>query len=597
MRQSSWLTEGWRSLPRGATLVAAILLLLGLGVIAQAEQNYREQKASETHVQAAVLAANITAALDFGDATAAQEAVRALRLNPQIIGAGIYDAEGNLFAGYWRSARPLPARLPATRPEDANVVQDSVPIMRGASRIGTVLLTTDVEPLARRLTRYVLIGLLGVMASLIVVVLGVANAATHRVNLRLEQANAELRFQIEERTRAEGQLRQAQKMESIGQLTGGIAHDFNNMLAVIIGSLDMARRRFDTSPHKALVSLDHASEAANRAAGLTSRLLAFARQQALEPQPLEVNQLVSGMSDLLRRTIGEQIRVETVLSGGAWRAYADPGQLESAIVNLCVNARDAMPDGGNLTVETLNTALDDEYASRHDDVIAGQYVAIAVSDTGTGMPAEVIERAFDPFFTTKGVGKGTGLGLSQVYGFAKQSGGHVAIYSEPGQGTTVRIYLPRYQGELLEGEAGGSLTEAPPRGEPGEILLIVEDEAPVRQMSADALEDLGYTVFQAASAAEALSLLDLHPEIRMVFTDVVMPDMNGRQLVDLIHERRPDAKVLFTTGYTRNAVVHNGMLDPGVAFLAKPFTVEQLARKVRAVFDGGGINRTEPTAS
>ena len=597
MKRFARLAESWQSVPRGAAAVAIVLLFLGLAVIAQSERDYRKQKASETNVQAAILAANVTAALDFGDSTSAEEAVRALRLNGQILSAGIYDRRDALFAGYSKSTEPLSASPVAAEPASRDVLHSIVPVMRGETRIGTVMVAANVEPLGRRIARYSLIGLLVVMAALIVVVLGVANAATRRANLRLGAANAELLVQMEERTRAEGQLRQAQKMESIGQLTGGIAHDFNNMLAVIIGSLDMARRRFTTNPARALTSIDQASEAATRAAALTNRLLAFARQQPLEPQPIEVNQLVSGMSELLRRAIGEQVRVETVLAGGVWRAYADPGQLENAILNLCVNGRDAMPDDGKLTVETLNTALDDQYASRHDDVAPGQYVAIAVTDSGTGMPAEVIERAFDPFFTTKGVGKGTGLGLSQVYGFAKQSGGHVAIYSEPDQGTTVKIYLPRFFGEATESTEGEPETAALPRGERSEILLVVEDEAPVRRMSADALEDLGYTVLQAANAAEALSLLEGQPDIGLIFTDVVMPDMNGRQLADLVKAQRPDVKVLFTTGYTRNAVVHNGLLDPGVAFLAKPFSVDQLALKIRAVLDGGGINRAEATAS
>jgi CheY-like chemotaxis protein len=375
-----------------------------------------------------------------------------------------------------------------------------------------------------------------------------------------------------------------QKMESIGQLTGGIAHDFNNMLAIVIGSLDLAKRRIEKDPAKAETCIDNAMQGAERAAQLTSRLLAFSRQQPLAPRVVDANRLVGGMSELLRRTIGETIRFETVLAGGLWPAFIDSGQLESAIVNLSVNARDAMPEGGKLTIETSNTHLDDEYAAQHSEVTAGQYVMVSVTDTGTGMPADVIERAFDPFFTTKGVGKGTGLGLSQVFGFVKQSGGHVKIYSEPGVGTTIKLYLPRHHGmaEVAEELAHGVDL---PQAREGEIILVVEDEDRVRQLSVDTLRELGYIVIHASNGRHALEKLDTHPHIDLLFTDVIMPEMNGRKLADAARERRPGLKVLYTTGYTKNAIVHNGMLDHDVNFLAKPFTVTQLAVKVRQVLD------------
>jgi len=397
--------------------------------------------------------------------------------------------------------------------------------------------------------------------------------------------------QAEALRQAEQALRQSQKMEAVGQLTGGIAHDFNNMLAVVIGSLDLLGRRLGTADARAKRYVDAATDGARRAALLTQRLLAFSRQQPLQPEPIEVNQLVAGMSDLLRHSLGASIRLETVLAGGLWRTNADPNQLENVILNLGVNARDAMPDGGRLTIETQNAHLDARYVAAELGVTAGQYVLIAVTDTGCGMPEHVIAEAFDPFFTTKEVGKGTGLGLSQVYGFVKQSGGHVRIYSERGQGTTVKIYLPRLAGapaEVSEQDGSADL----PLGENQEVVLVVEDWPAVRQFSVDALSELGYRVLEADGAASALHLLGTHAEVVLLFTDIVMPDVNGAKLAKEARRRRSDLMVLFTTGYTRNAVVHNGVLDPGVEVIGKPFTIEELAAKVRSVLEAPAVNTT-----
>ena len=377
-------------------------------------------------------------------------------------------------------------------------------------------------------------------------------------------------------------LRQSQKMEAVGQLTGGIAHDFNNMLAVVMGSLELLGRRLPSDDARSKRYLDAAAEGAKRASLLTQRLLAFSRQQPLQPEAIDANKLVSGMSDLLRHSIGADVRLETVLAGGLWRTYADPNQLENIVLNLAVNARDAMPEGGRLTIETQNAHLDDRYAASHPGMTAGHYVLIAVTDTGTGMPADVIEKAFDPFFTTKVVGKGTGLGLSQVYGFVKQSGGHVKIYSEIGQGTTIKIYLPRLMGALQE-STSEAIEHPLALGDALEVVLVVEDEPAVRVFSVEALTELGYKVLEADGAAAALRILDSHPEIVLLFTDIVMPDVNGAKLAEIARRRRPGLKVLFTTGYTRNAVVHNGLLDPGVDMISKPFTLEALASKLRAV--------------
>ena len=402
---------------------------------------------------------------------------------------------------------------------------------------------------------------------------------------RIAIANETLAQEMAQREQAESQLRQMQKMEAVGHLTGGIAHDFNNMLAVIVSALNLIQRKVARGETDLQKFVDAAMDAADRAASLTQRLLAFSRQQPLSPQVLDTNRLIAGMSELLGRSLGSAIRIETVLAGGLWKANADPSQLENAVLNLAVNARDAMPDGGNLTIETANAHLDDQYAALHPGVAPGQYVMIAVTDTGMGMSAEVLAKAFDPFFTTKPVDKGTGLGLSQVFGFVKQSGGHVKIYSEPGHGTTVKIYLPRYFGD-----AGADERPAAPPVETArrqETVLVVEDDPRVRALTVAAVAELGYTVLQADSAAAAMQRIENRDDIALLFTDIVMPEVNGRKLADRALQVRPGLKVLFTTGFTRNAVVHNGILDHGVDFIPKPFTLDQLALKLREVLDRG----------
>jgi CheY-like chemotaxis protein len=376
-----------------------------------------------------------------------------------------------------------------------------------------------------------------------------------------------------------------QKMEAVGQLTGGIAHDFNNMLAVILSGLHLIRRRVKRGDTEIEPLLDGAVQGAERAAALVSRLLAFSRQQPLSPEPVEANRLLSGLEDMLRRTIPETIAIEMVLAGGLWRTHADVHGLENTLVNLAVNARDAMPEGGKLTFETANAFLDEAYATEHPEVVAGQYVMIAVTDTGEGMPPDVLDRVFEPFYTTKPTGAGTGLGLSQVYGFIKQSGGHVKIYSEPGVGTSVKLYLPRHQ-------AAKSAHQNPPRKTPPtvarrggrELILIVEDDADVRRVTVEMLEELNYATLQAEDGADALRLIESAPDIALLLTDVVMPNMNGRALADATAQIRPDLKVLFTTGYTRNAIIHNGVLDEGVNLLIKPYTIDDLSRKLHELF-------------
>jgi signal transduction histidine kinase/CheY-like chemotaxis protein len=403
------------------------------------------------------------------------------------------------------------------------------------------------------------------------------------INDRLAAANRELREEASRREAAENQLRQAQKMEALGQLTGGIAHDFNNMLGVIMGALDLVTRRIKKGDFAIDRFLAAALVATERAATLTQRLLAFARQQPLAPQPLDANKMILGMSGLLQSTLGEQIHIETVTTAGLWTTNADAQQLENAILNVAINARDAMAEGGKLTIETANTYLDEAYCLQNPEIQPGQYVMIGITDTGVGIPPEIAARVFDPFFTTKPSGKGTGLGLSQVYGFVKQSQGHVKIYSEPGSGTTLKIYLPRLMGDARDIERRAA--EPMRTGDRSEIVLVVEDDALMRRLTSDALHELGYTVFESDNAADALATLDRVADIKLLFTDVVMPDTNGKKLADEALRRRPALKVLFTTGYTANAVVHGGVLDQGVNFIAKPFTLDQLAAKVRGVLD------------
>jgi signal transduction histidine kinase/DNA-binding response OmpR family regulator len=409
-----------------------------------------------------------------------------------------------------------------------------------------------------------------------------AEAELQALNTGLE---ARIETALAERARAEEALRQAQKMEAVGQLTGGVAHDFNNLLTVIIGGLETIRRAKPGDDARIKRSVDLALHGAQRAANLTSRLLAFSRRQPLAPRPLDLNHLVRDMTELLHRTLGETIEMEGVLAPRLWTIEADQNQLESAILNLAVNARDAMPEGGKLTLETANTVLDQAYAATDAEVAPGQYVMIAISDTGGGMAPDTLERAFEPFFTTKDVGRGTGLGLSMVYGFVKQSGGHVTLYSEPGQGTTVKLYFPRYFGALQSDAVAGE-ADAPTSSD-DETVLVVEDNQDVRTYSVMILSELGYQVLEAADADAALEVLREERRVDLLFTDVVLPGRSGRVLADEARTLRPDLKVLFTTGYSRNAIVHHGRLDPGVQLVTKPFTFEELAVRVREVLDRG----------
>nr|WP_301308830.1 response regulator [Pseudomonas migulae] len=402
--------------------------------------------------------------------------------------------------------------------------------------------------------------------------------------LRLQTTLETLEQQVEERTAQlrhnEEALRQSQKMEAVGQLTGGIAHDFNNMLTGIIGSLELLRRRLARGRTEDLDSLiDLGVTSANRAAGLTHRLLAFSRRQSLDSKPVAMNTLVVSMGELLQRSINESIHLDMQLSEPLWVAEADPNQLESALLNLVINARDAMPGGGNLVVSTANQYLDGDFTEAHINLEPGDYVVLKVADTGCGMPQSTINRAFDPFFTTKPIGQGTGLGLSMIYGFSKQSRGHVAIQSEVGEGTTVSLFLPRFSGDLPQDSP--SDVQHALFAQNGETVLIVEDDPAVRVLVSTVLSDLGYAFVEAGDADSAVPILDSGQRIDLMISDVGLPGMNGRQLAEIGRQYRPDLKVLFITGYAEHAAVRGGFLDPGMQMITKPFTFDLLTAKVR----------------
>jgi signal transduction histidine kinase/CheY-like chemotaxis protein len=561
-----------------------LLLLAGTYMVFHNERSYRDTKAQQIDAQAAILASTVAAAIEFDDAKAAQEYVNALASDAGIDEAAVYDAKGDLVAGYSRGgAQPSPPDLAqAGHAITADRIVSVLPVRRGPSAIGTVYLRSVIEPLPRRLERYAAIAVVYSMAILSFVVLARTQRSLHRKNLELARANEALHAEIREREKAESALRQSQKMEAIGQLTGGIAHDFNNLLQVISGNLEMLKRR-DLGPGEdTRRMLDAAARSAERAATLTSRLLAFARRQPLAPRSFDVNRLVTGMSELLRRVLGEQVVVETVLAEGLWRVHADANQLENALVNLVVNARDAMPRGGKLTIETANTVLDEAEAVAQGTA-PGPYVMVAVGDTGAGMSREVRDHAFEPFFTTKGLGKGTGLGLSQVYGYVRQSGGHARIDSEPGQGTTIRLYLPRTTGEPEVAPAAPPV-EAPAADLHDRPILVAEDDEGVRAFVVAGLTELGYAVRVAHDAASALRALEDDAAVGLLLSDIGLPGgMSGRELADEARRRWPGLPVLLTTAYARSAIVHHGRLDGGVDLVTKPFTLHDLASRIERI--------------
>ena len=402
--------------------------------------------------------------------------------------------------------------------------------------------------------------------------------------LALAEANQRLQNEMVERERAEDALRHAQKMEAVGQLTGGIAHDFNNMLTGIIGSLDLMQRYIAAGRSDDIGRFaDAAVASAHRAAALTHRLLAFSRRQSLDRRPLDPNQLVASLEDLFQRTKGAHITLKVQLGHDIWPVNSDASQLENALLNLVINARDAMPDGGELLIETANSYLDGTDITTPEPVKAGDYVMLGVRDNGTGMAPKILAKAFDPFFTTKPIGQGTGLGLSMIYGFAQQSGGHVTLHSEPGQGTCVRLYLPRLHGTSLASSLPASLSEAAPVALAGEAVVVVEDDPAVRMLVVNVLDELGYTAHQAADARTALPLLESDLRVDLLVTDVGLPGMNGRQLAEIARQHRPGLRILFMTGYAEKAAERQGFLEDGMDMVAKPFSIDVLATKIRSM--------------
>jgi signal transduction histidine kinase len=565
------LADRWRNVPLAAGLLALLLLVAGLGIIFLNATTFSAQKQQEVGVQAQILAASVTAALDFGDVRTARESVDALGVNPQVSAAGIYDSSGRLFAGYSRAPGLLAERLDRRPRRAGNLVEATAPVLRGGERIGTVYMQQVREPLSRRVSRYSMVGLLALMAALTVLVLGIAQAVLHRANRQLEEraealsaANAELQVQVDERAKAEEELRQAQKMQALGQLTGGIAHDFNNLLTVIQGSADILRRP-GLEEAKRIRFADAIVQTATRAAALTGQLLAFARRQPLQPEVLDLNEHIVVMTELLDRALGERVAIRTDLSPDLCRIEADPAQLESAILNIAVNARDAMPEGGTLTISTREAMLED----------GRRAAAVSVSDTGSGIDPEILEHVFEPFFTTKSVGRGTGLGLSQVYGFATQSGGDLKVESEIGRGTRVTLTLP-CSDKVEAAEEAQAKARGPRRT--GRIL-VVDDNEPVGALAEALMIELGHEVKRAKTGLAALRLAK-EGGFDAVFTDVVMPGMSGMELADRLAEVLPGVPVVLTTGFS-DEIARSG--TGGRPILFKPYRLEALAETLEAV--------------
>ena len=554
--------------PRLAIIAALAMMIVGVGTILYSNQRYRADQAAELHTQAAVIAASTVAAVDFGDRDSAHDYLSALAANPRVMRAALYDRAGKLFVGYARAGSAA----------EATVATGTAPVMRGRERIGSVTLTEAVDPWWRRLSRYAIIVVLVVMAGLVITVMALGQAALHRANAALSQRAAALadshdalEREMEERARAEEDLRQAQKMQALGQLTGGIAHDFNNLLTVVRGTADLLRRP-GLAEARRIRYAESIAQTAERAAQLTSQLLAFSRRQPLQPKVVDLNTRLTGMLLMFSRILGAHYEVTTDLDPDLCNIEVDPTQLEVAILNIVVNARDAMGEGGALTIATKRWPRDGMPGSDADGGEDAGFAAISITDSGVGMDADTAARAMEPFFTTKTVGKGTGLGLSQVYGFAKQSGGELTIDSVPGRGTTVRLTLPCCSRPVEAGTPAAGPTDDW-RGR----ILFVEDNADVAAFARTLLEELGHQVLYAPSAEAALELAVRDAPFDLVFSDVVMPGMSGFDLAEELRRLRPGVPILLTTGYSERL---NDEGPAGLPVLRKPYSLDQLATAI-----------------
>jgi signal transduction histidine kinase len=560
----------WRRVPVVILVSAIMLLAVGLGVATYSEQLYRAHSRQEAQVQAAMLAASVATALEFEDASIARENVRSLSANPSIDAAGVYDVRGRGIAGYARDGRPLPLSPPLGESVEGDRLTQTIPVLVAGEPVGSVYVRTSLEPFAQRLMRYGGIVLLALMGGLVAVVMAMAAVVQRRNNIVLNATNEALRTEIAERQAAEERLRQAQKMQAVGQLTGGIAHDFNNLLTPIMGGLEIITTVTQEPRTRALAA--NALEAARRGAKLTGQLLAFSRTHRLSTAPVAINGLIEGMQDLLRRTIGPTVTVKLALDPDDGIASCDANQIENAILNLAINARDAMPEGGTLTIATGRETLGDD-----GELAAGDYISIAVTDTGTGMTAEVRARATEPFFTTKPIGKGTGLGLAQVYGIAQQFGGTLRIDSEVGVGTTIRILLPTAAERRATARTEADGAPEPSR-HPGAEILVVEDDADVRAFLTSTLEGLGYRVKAAESGDEGLRLLgETRPDIMLV--DYAMPGLNGADVARAARSSNPELPIVFVTAHADTDALSTA-IEPSAPVLLKPFGARELAAVV-----------------
>jgi len=567
----------WRTAPATIFVVAILIVVGGFAIIFQNEITYRATRDRQAAVAAQVLAASVTAAVDFSDPVAAQEAVNAFKVNPQVRYVGVFDRSGKVLGAYDPSHRRARLALQQQPAVDSSNFRASVPVVSSGERVGTVVFEVEREAVSRRLTRYSVLAALAILASLVIVTLGMAQAALRRANRELgeraealSQSNELLAEQIEERGKAEEQLRQSQKMQALGQLTGGIAHDFNNLLTVIQGSADILsreeladerRKRFA----KAIV------QAADNAAVLTSQLLAFARRQPLKPELVDLSALVAGMTELLDRTMGERIRIETHLDRATCPVTVDRNQLQSAILNIASNARDAMAGGGTLKISV----------SQVGSTRGERTAAVAIKDNGAGMDPDTAARIFEPFFTTKKTGQGTGLGLSQVYGFATQSGGEVLVDSMPGEGTTITLLLPCGDGDMAaEAELADTEIVAQPRAE----ILVVEDNEEVGHFAEALLEELGHSVTLATSGEDALELTRQR-DFDVVFSDVVMPGMGGLRLAERLAEEKPALPVILATGYSQE-LAQSG--SGGRPVILKPYRLATLSEALAEAIGSNG---------